>query len=216
MNNPNNRATRAIVASGSLLAIIFIAVPWVDEYLELRHVAAEFGELEIKFVEAQQREKQMDRIEAKLTGELERLLAHSFDPSKTEAVREALVEIVRQSGGRLRRLEIAEGETRPWKTENDDPRDKTTQHHGEESRFVLHTHQVDLQVDGSLESVRQILSSVANQGWLITTKGLTAAPTSVRESPVNLELRFVLYGLVPTEQEPEEDFAQLNNSLDLR
>ena len=216
MNNPNNRATRAIVASGSLLAIIFIAVPWVDEYVDLRRAAAELGELEIKFVETQQREKQMDRIEAKLTGELERLLAHSFDPSKTEAVREALIEIVRQSGGRLRRLEIAEGETRPWKIENDDPRSETTQLDGEESRFVLHTHQVELQVDGSLESVRQILSSVANQGWLMTTKGLTAVPTSVRESPVNLELRFVLYGLGPKEREPEEDFAQLNNSLDLR
>lgn len=216
MNNPNNRATRAIVASGSLLAIIFIAVPWVDEYLELRRGAAELGELEIKFVEAQQREKQMNRIDANLTSKLETLVARSFDPSKTEAVREVLIEIVRQSGGRLRRLEIGEGETRPWKIENDDPRNVTTQLDGEESRFVLHTHQVELQVDGSLESVRQILSSVANQGWLMTTKGLTAIPTSVRESPVNLELRFVLYGLGPNEREPEEDFAQLNNSMDLR
>ena len=58
MNNPNNRATRAIVASGSLLAIIFMGVPWVDEYLELRRGAAELGELEIKLVEAQQRREQ--------------------------------------------------------------------------------------------------------------------------------------------------------------
>ena len=98
MNNPNNRATRAIVASGSLLAIIFVAVPWVDEYLELRRSAANLGELEIQFVQAQQREKRMDRIEAKLTGELDRLLARSFDPTKTDTVREALIEIVRQSG----------------------------------------------------------------------------------------------------------------------
>ena len=160
MNNPNNRATRAIVASGSLLAIIFIAIPWVDEYLDLRRGAAQLGELEIEFVEAQQREKQMDRLGAKLTGELDRLLAISFDPSKTEEVRETLIEIVRQSGGRLRRLEIAEGETRPWKIENDDPTSEITQLDGEESRFILHTHQVELQADGSLESIRQILSSV--------------------------------------------------------
>lgn len=216
MNNPNNRATRAIVASGSLLAIIFIAGPWVDEYFELRQAAAELGELDDKLVEAQQREKQIDRIEAKLTDELENLLTRSFDPTKTEAVREALIKMVRQSGGRLRRLEIAEGETRPWNIENDDPRSETTQFNREESRFVLHAHQVELQADGSLESVRQILSSVANQGWLMTTKGLTAVPTSVRESPVRLELRFVLYGLGPNEREPEEDFAQLNNSQNLR
>ena len=216
MNNPNNRATRAIVASGSLLAIIFMGVPWVDEYLELRRGAAELGELEIKLVEAQQREQRMDRIEAKLTSELERLLAHSFDTTKTEVVREALIKIVRQSGGRLRRLEIAKGETRPWNIEDDDPRLETTPFIGEESRFVLHTHEVELQADGSLESVRQILSSVANHGWLMMTKELTATPTSVRESPVNLERRLVLYGLGPQEREPEEDFAQLNNTLELR
>lgn len=216
MNNPNNRATRAIVASGSLLAIIFIAVPWVDEYLDLRREAATLGELEIKLVEAEQREKRMDRIEAKLTGQLARLLAQSFDPTKTEVVREALIKIVRQSGGRLRRLEIAKGDTRPWNIQDDDPRLETTPLIGEESRFILHSHQVELQADGSLESVRHILSSVANHGWFMTTKELTAAPTSVRESPVNLELRFILYGLGIKEREPEEDFAQLNNSLDLR
>ena len=216
MNNPNNRATRAIVASGSLLAIIFIAVPWVDEYLELRRGAANLGALESEFVQAQQREKRMDRIEAKLTGELDRLLAHSFDATKTETVREALIEIVRHSGGRLRRLEIAEGETRPWKVENDDPRKQTTQLDGEESRFVLYTQQVELQADGSLESVRQILKNVFDQGWLMTTKGLSVAPTSVRKSPVNLDLHFVLYGLGPNEREPEEDFAKLIPTSELR
>ena len=216
MNNPNNRATRAIVASGSLLAIIFVAVPWVDEYLELRRSAANLGELEIQFVQAQQREKRMDRIEAKLTGEMDRLLARSFDPTKTETVREALIEIVRQSGGRLRRLEIVEGDTRPWMVENDDPRSETSELDGEESKFVLHAQEVELRADGSLESVRQILSSVFDQGWSMTTKGLTAVPTSIRESPVTLDLHFVLYGLGPNEREPEEDFAKLIHPSELR
>ena len=82
--------------------------------------------------------------------------------------------------------------------------------YGEESRFVLHTHVVELQADGSLQSVRKILSSITNHGWLMTTKGLTMVPTGVRESPVNLELRLVLYGLGPNESEPEDEFAQIN------
>ena len=208
MNNPNNRATRAIVASGSLLAIIFVAIPWVDEYLRHRRDAAELIELEIKLVETEQQKQRLDRIEGKLTSELETRLASSIDPTKTEAVRERLIEFVRQAGGRIRRLEVAEGETRVWAIENDDPRMDTMPLYGEESRFVLHTHIVELQADGSLESVRQILSSVSNQGWLMTTKGLTMVPTSIRESPVNLELRLVLYGLGPNEREPEEDFAR--------
>ena len=216
MNNPNNRATRAIVASGSLLAIIFIAIPWVDEYLRHRRDAAELIELEIKLVETEQQKQRLDRIEGNLTSELETRLASSIDPTKTEAVRERLIEFVRQAGGRIRRLDVAEGETRVWAIENDDPRMDTMPLYGEESRFVLHTHIVELQADGSLESVRQILSSVSNQGWLMTTKGLTMVPTSVRESPVNLELRLVLYGLGPNEREPEEDFAQMKQSSELR
>ena len=207
MNNRNNRATRAIVASGSLLSIIFIAIPWVDEYLRLRCDAAELIELETRLAETEQRKKQLDRIEVKLTGELESLLARSLNPTNTESVRERLITFVRQAGGRIRSLDIAEGETRIWAMDDDDPRLDTMPLYGEESRFVLHTHLVQLQADGSLESVRQILSNVANQGWLMTTKGLTMVPTGVRESPVNLELRMVLYGLGPNEREPEEDFA---------
>ncbi len=216
MNNRNNRATRAIVASGSLLAIIFIAIPWVDEYLRLRRDAAEFTELETKFVETQQRRKLLGRVEDKLSGELEALLARSTDPTTRESVRETLIDIVRQAGGRIRRLEISEGQTRRWAIENDDPRNETMPLYEEESRFVLHTHLVELQADGSLESVRQILSDVANQGWLMTTKGLTTLPTSTQESPVNLELRLVLYGLSRSENEPEDDFAKLNDLSELR
>jgi hypothetical protein len=219
MNNRNNRATRAtraIVASGSLLAIIFIGIPWVDEYLRLRRDAAELSELETQYAENQQRTKQLERIETKLTGELETLVARSVDPTKTESVREILIEIVRQAGGRIRRLEISEDETRIWAAENDDPRNDTMPLYAEESRFVLHTHLVELQADGSLESVRQILERVSSQGWLMTTKGLMTVPTSVRESPVNLELRFLLYGLGPNEHESEEDFAQLSARSQLR
>ena len=208
MNNRNNRATRVIVASGSLLAIIFIAAPWVDEYLRLRRDAAELVELQMKFAETEQRMQRLDRIETKLSDELQSLLARSVNPANTESVRETLIDFVRQAGGRIRRLEIAEGETRVWAIEGDDPRSDTMPLYGEESRYVLHTHLVELQVDGSLESVRKVLGSVTNHGWLMTTKGLAMVPTGVRESPVNLEFRMVLYGLGANEREPEEDFEE--------
>jgi hypothetical protein len=216
MNNRNNRATRAIVASGSLLAIIFIGIPWVDEYLRLRRDASEMSQLETRFAENQQRARQLQRIEDKLTGELETLLARSVDPTKTESVRETLIKIVRQAGGRIRRLEVSEDETRIWAARNDDPRNDTMPLYAEESKFVLHTRLVELQADGSLESVRQILAQVSSQGWLMTTKGITAVPTSVRESPVNLEMRLELYGLSANESETEEEFALWGAGSQLR
>jgi hypothetical protein len=208
MNNPNNRATRAIVASLSLLAIIVFAVPWVDEYLRLRSDAAKLTELEDRFAELRKRNKQLDRIDAKLTSNLEDLSARSIDPTKTEMVREKIVEIVRRAGGRIRRLEIQAGEKRIWAVDGDVAQNSTMPIYGEESKFELHTHTVELQADGSLQSITTILRDVTDQGWLTTTKGLSLTPTTVRESPVRLELQSVLYGLAPREQEQqEEEFA---------
>ena len=222
MNNQNNRATkptrltRAIVASGSLLAIIVVGLPSVDEYFRLRRNAVELSELESKYSQIQTQAVRLQRVEESLTKQLQEMVVRSVDPSKTEFIRESLIESVRQAGGRIRRLEIAAGENRAWAIENDNPHNGTLPIYGEESRFTLHTHTVDLQADGSLESIRQVLSSVHNQGWLMTIKNLTMSPTSIRQSPVSLELRLVMYGLSVSETEPEEDYAKLNNLVERR
>jgi hypothetical protein len=207
MNNRNNRGTRAIVASGSLLAIILIGIPWVDEYLRLRREALGAADLEYQLTEVQFRQQQLDHIEGKLKGSLARLLDRSISPSQTESVRESLVELVRRSSGRIRRLEITESGSRGWASDADDPRLDISPTYGEESSFILYSHLVELQADGPLQSVRQILQGVVHQGWLMTTKGLSMAPSGVSEAPVTLELRFVLYGLIPAQAQPEHDLA---------
>ncbi len=216
MNNPSNRATRLIVAIGSLLAIIFIGIPWVDEYIQLRHDASELGDLEVEFTEATYQRAMLDRIEGKLNGELQSLLDRSVEPNTREAVRDRLVEIVRRAGGRIRRLELADSESRPWALEDDDPRHDMMPTYGEESRFILHTHLVELQIDGSLQSVRETLGQIMNQGWLMTTRFLTVVPTESQESPLSLELRLVMYGLVQEDPDAQGDLAESPDSALLR
>lgn len=208
MNNRNNRATRAIVASGSLLAIIVIGIPWVDDYLRLRGDATEFEDMRSRLTQNQSRDLQFTRIEEKLSKEMNSFSPRSIDPTKKDAIRETLIQIVRETGGRLRRLDIPEGESRLWALDNDDPRRGTIPLYGEESGFVLHTHSVELKADGSLETVRQIISKIGSQGWLMSTKSLTASPTGIRESPVTLEIRLVLYGLVPNEKRIDDEFDE--------
>lgn len=210
------RATRLIVASGSLLAIIVIGLPWVDEYLRLRREAAEYDELQIQLADTQLRQEQMDRIDIKISDQLNRMVARTTDPAKTQAVREQLIDFVRQAGGRIRRLEIDDGRTRAWAAEGDDPRYDSMPLDEQESRFVLHSHNVELQAEGSLQTVQQVLQSIADQGWLMTTKSLSVMPTGIPQSPVKLELQLVLYGLGPAEQEPEELFAQHREPTELR
>jgi hypothetical protein len=204
MNNRNNRTTRAIVASGSLIAILVIGIPLADDYYGLRRDAAEFADLQSRLGQNRSRDLRFSQIQAKLTEELSALADRSIDPTKMHWVRETLVNIVRNAGGRIRRLETPDGDARPWASRQDDPRRETVPLFGEESNFVLHTHRVELQADGSLETIRKIVRDVRNQGWLMSTKMLTARPTGVQESPVTIELRFVLYGLVPSEQESDD------------
>jgi hypothetical protein len=204
MNNRNNRATRVIVASGSLLAIIVIGIPLADDYFALRRDAAEFADLQSRLAQNQSRDLRFSQVQAKLTEELSALADRSIDPTKMHWVRETLVNIVRNAGGRLRRLETPDGDARPWATRQDDPRQEIVPLFEEESNFLLHTHRVELQADGSLETIRKIVGDIRNQGWLMSTKMLTARPTGVKESPVTIELQFMLYGLVPSEQEADE------------
>ena len=211
MNNRNNRAIRAIVASGSLLAIIVIGIPLADDYFGLRREAAEFAELQSQLAQNQSRDLRFGQIQSKLAEELSALSDRSIDPTKMHWVRETLVDIVRTAGGRLRRLEIPDGDTRRWAMRQDDPRQETVPLYEEESEFVLHTHRVELQADGSLETIHKIVSDIYNQGWLMSTKVLTARPTGIQESPVTIELQLVLYGLAPSEQDQDE----LDNDQDL-
>ncbi len=210
MNNPpnrrnnRNRATGAIVASVSLLAIVFLAVPWVDEYFDLQRDAVEMNGLEIKLNEARSRQIMLDRVEQKLDSQLEEFVKINTVPDRVELIRETLIEIVRKSGTRLRRLEISMNDKRPWAVENDDARNDTIPLYGVESPFVLHSLVVELQADGSLAGIRTILRNVGNQGWLMTTKNATLTPASTRESPMNLELRLVLFGLAPADPLDQE------------
>jgi hypothetical protein len=220
MNNRNNRATRAIVASGSLVAIIIIGIPWVDEYLRLGRDAAELTELEAQLAENQTYHSNLVRVKSKLNAELDALSARSIDPTRTEQIRESLLQIIRQAGGQPRRIEIDAPSVRPWAVRQDDARRDTPPLYGEESNFVLYKHVVQLQADGSLETVRQIINDVYQQGWLMTTKGLTANPTGVPETPVTLEIQLLLYGLGPNDnaskEEFEDDFANLHMNRTIR
>ena len=213
MNNRNDRTIRAIVAIGSLVAILAIGIPWVDEYLSLGRDASELTKLRAELMDAQQREERLDRLEANLNDQLTKLSARSIDQESIAEVRDTLIGIIRDAGAQLRNLDVGGGEVRVWAMDNDDPRAATMPLYADESDYELLTHTVDLRADGSLESVRRIMTGILEQGWLMTTNNMKTVPTGVRETPVSFELRIVLYGLqVRPEEEFEDGFALLPRS----
>tara|TARA_R110002049_G_scaffold27321_1_gene93927 strand:- start:18152 stop:18805 length:654 start_codon:yes stop_codon:yes gene_type:complete len=217
MNNRNDRTIRAIVAIGSLVAILAIGIPWVDEYISLGRDASELSELRVELIDAQERNAQLDRLEKKLVRRLAVLSQRSVGTDDMADIRDTLIGMIRDAGARLRNLDVGNSDARVWAMDDDHPRAATMPQYADESEYELLTHTVDLRADGSLESIRKIMSGILDQGWLMTTTNMKIVPTGVRESPISIELRLVLYGLQDRpEEELEEDFASRIGETKLR
>ncbi len=208
MNNMNSRATRAIVASLSLIAIIAIGIPWVDEYFTLRSEARELSAMDGQFTLVQNKQKRLRELESNISADLDSHLNRSIDPEKSQEVRNTLIAIIRESGGRLRSLEISKGRVRPWAIENDDPRQESLPQYSDESDYILHAHEVELRIDGSLETVTKILQGIAKRGWYMTTNSLVLMPTEGNLPLVASEIRLIVFGLSPKPIEDEDEFAR--------
>ncbi len=202
-----NRATRLIVSAVSLIVIVAIAVPWVDEYYDLRRDAAEISDLESEIAQVRQRQAALQRVETKLEEELSPYLQHNITAQRTETVREALIEIVRSSKALLRQLEVIPNETRSWMVE-DDVRNESAPLYGQDSRFELQSLSIELQADGSLSAIKNVLAGVKKQGWLATTRTINILPTTTKDKLIGLELRLTVFGLAPVQEVPtsEDEF----------
>lgn len=200
----SNRTTGAIVSAVSLIVIFAIAVPWVDEYVDLKRDTAEINDLADEIAQVRQRQVALERIESKLDLELKPFLEHNVTAEQIESVREALIEAVRSSKAMLRQLEIVPAEPRVWMAE-DDARNDNAPLYGLNSRFVLQTHLVELQADGTLDAIKKIIDGINRQSWLAMTKTLNIVPTTNRKTPVTLELRLNVFGLELAQEIELED-----------
>ncbi|QDV61494.1 hypothetical protein [Crateriforma conspicua] len=208
MQRLNTRIVGLIVATASLGAIIGIGLPWVDEYFELRRDMAEFDKMEVELTAIRHRGLRLAKMERELNEQLKSLNDRSVIPDNRSDVRERLVEIVRQGGGRIRSLEVHTGNKRSWATVNDDPTAEVMPEFARMSPYDLHSHDVDLRADGSLEAIEKILTAIGGQRWYMTTRTMNVLPTMKPEAPVALELRFTVFGLLARPDEPDEDVAR--------
>ncbi|MEM9644579.1 MAG: hypothetical protein AAF989_06270 [Planctomycetota bacterium] len=193
------------MATASLIAIIALGMPWVDEYRELRADVAEFDELQSELEAIRQRGERLVQAEDQLHRESDALSARSIHPGSKDVVREQIVEIIRQNGARVRSLEIQPGHVRPWALERDDPVAESVPEFADPSDYVLHTHDIELRADGTLASIEDTIAAIKKKGWFSTTRNLVITPTGKAEAPVAIELRLTVYGLTPR-PEGHDDF----------
>lgn len=207
MNKPNNRVTRAIVAGGSLIILVAIGYPMVDEGYRLRDENRELRELEQQYASTQKRSQRLQRIETVLEEQKRALIVQNVTPPTIGSVRDEVIRIVRDYSGSLRSLEIQDGQRRAWAEQDDDPRNRDIYELGSESEFELHSHVLTLTVTGKFDNILSIVDTLTDHNWLMSLETMDVKPEGGASADVILEINLTLFGLELAPEPTEETFT---------
>ena len=207
MKANRSRLTGGIVAFLSFVVLLVFGYPLADEALQRREDDLALAQLEEEFRLMETRSSRLAKIEETLKRKKSELMEACITGNRIPDLRDEIIGLVRLSDARLRGLDTHDGQTRPWATDNDDPRSRRLPDFGMESDFELQTHTLNLTADGSLASVKQIIARIEQHHWLMTIDSLEVKPTQANGSTASLDLRLTFYGLDAVPQEVEETVA---------
>jgi len=212
VNNHSERATRTIVAIVSFLAMILVGYQLADEYLDLRRQVAEAEVFEDQLLQAATQRQRLLKIEEKVIDQLVAAKVKSIVPNDTGEIRNTLIAIIRDAGGKQRNLEIGEAQSRAWAVESDSPHNENTPQYAEESDYLLYAHEIELRVDGSLDAIREIIKSIAAQHWYMKTRSMTVQPLEGDLPILAIDMRLTVFGLGLVPEPSEGEFAHSLNA----
>ncbi|MEM1224440.1 MAG: hypothetical protein AAGJ40_02020 [Planctomycetota bacterium] len=204
MHNRNDRVIRAIVAAGSLLAVVVVGLNLVDEYRHQRDEQSALADLEARLVNAQSRDARLKLIEGTLQEERDRLVSQSTTPSQIQQVRDQVLQIVQQTSVKLRSLDVGEGQSRPWAHSGDDPSRTQLPEFDNESDFELHSHVLTLTADAPLANIMAFMDEFNGRGWLMNVNALEMKHMT-DDDRIALNLEWTLYGLMEAAVDPTDD-----------
>lgn len=187
-----------IVTGGTFAVGLVLIVPLVDVY---RAESAEKKALLAEVGAASQISAQLDKYKGRVderVAELDALEARTVDDGRLPALRDQLVELARQTGCSLRRLNVGETMSRPWYA-NDTPTDQRPDAKGRESQtnFTLQWRPVSISVSGSVADLRNLLEKIKAENMLVYTKSFEIYPSSVGRKSLTMDMDLWYFTLVP-------------------
>ena len=182
-----------------VIAVIF-TWPTVDFYFaEAEERTRLLGELE-NGIELSQKLKLYEQQLDKKTVSLNVLEKKILSTKELEAFRNQLVDWVKSSGCKLRRIKIADPKIRLWYDE-DDPFDSRARSDKEKkSPFRLQQTQLSVLVTGPMEKIVDFLGRVGEQDRTMHTGNFQLRKSTEDVSLVEMDLDLVLYDLLPAEK----------------
>jgi hypothetical protein len=185
-----------IVATSTGLVALAVFLPMVDDYFDKRTSRSELTDELAAARRTAETLPQLEQQAAAVRKELQALETRTIDEAALAHYRSRLVDLVRESGCQIRRIEVGVPNKRPWK-ENDRPLADVPPP-AAETPFSLERRPVTLAVDGSMTAIQDLLSKLEKEQTLAHPRRMQLQSVSGTGETVTLELELWLFALSRT------------------
>jgi hypothetical protein len=187
-----------IVTAGTFVVGLVLILPLVDLYrTELSEKASLLEEL----VSAQHVAEMMEQFESRVaaeTDQLSTLEGRVVNDESLPALRTKLVDLARDTGCSLRRLNVGSMASRPW-YQGDNPivtgAEATAKPADAKTPFTLQWWPVTVSLSGSNANLHNLLDRIDADGMFVHTRNLEVRPASMNRKTLNLDMELWYFNL---------------------
>ncbi|TWT48867.1 hypothetical protein [Botrimarina hoheduenensis] len=192
-----NRHRWLIVTAVTLGIALATILPQVDEYIAIR---SERTSLEQHVLDASEAPRLVPDYESKAAekeAQLTALRDREIDESQVAELRTWLVNVSREAGCTVRRIDLGSASNRPWSTDDSPLNEAATAPPKEKlTPFNLQTRSITLSVTGAPEEVRTLLKTIDTDSRLKQVQLLDLRPGSRSNAELQLDLSLRYFALV--------------------
>lgn len=185
-----------IVATATTLLGMATVMPEADDYFDKRNsrntLTAALTQIQQTAAHLPELEQKVDAIKSKLAALESRAVSEEFVPK----FRSELVEIVRQAGCQIRRIDVGPPAARPWKSE-DNPLTEaaSSTNTSPPTPFLLERRSLSLAVDGPMASLYDLLARLRKSNTIAHLHQMRFQPAGANDNNVTMEVELWLYAL---------------------
>jgi hypothetical protein len=186
---------KLIVIAGTFIVGLLLVLPLVDVYCAgLNEKEALLAELE----SAEQEATTLPKLESRVAEKVAQMAAfqeRTVDEASVPVLRSKLMDLAKETGCSIRRLNVGNAASRPWKpgvspiAPADPNRDES------KTGFLLEWRPVSMSLSGSSASLRSMVERVAAAGMLMHTKSFEMYPSSPSRQSLTLDLELWYFTL---------------------
>jgi len=191
-----SRHRKLIVVIGTTLFGLLVLIPLVDEYFDHKESRNTFTENLGRARQTAEAVPKLEQTVTKIVRELEAIESRTVNEESLSQYRTKLVDLVRETGCQVRRLDVSTPTLRPW-FHDDNPLKNQVASAAKKRKtsFTLERRSVRLSVDGSTENVQSLLKQLHSDETLSYLRRLNLNSGSRKGETVNLELEMWLFAL---------------------